>query len=1485
VVLVLLLKNPEVQTLASKFVASFLSDRLEAEITVGKIGVGFPGTFTLRDLSVMDQHGKTLAMIKKTDLALKGINRFKRTISFSFLKMQGVNFSLRHYAGEEVGNLQKMLSYFQSGSRDTTSDASAGSPWKLRFDDLVIRNASFMYEDQELKSKTDAIDYNDIQLDDLDLIASQVRIDGDTIYARFKNLSFVEKSGLELKEFSGKIKFSPTLLKADQLIIQTNNSALDLDLFFEYNGLEAYHDFINHVRFEGDFRKSTLDMSDIGFFAETMFTMKDTINFDGKVTGTVANIYGKDMHITYGEHTRFAGQVRMNGLPDFNAAFIHADIDELQTTAADVGRFALPDSIGSIAVPDLLYKTNVVNVKGKFTGFPGDFVAKASFKSNIGQLNTDISLKTRKSDQRLSYKGELVASRLDLGRLLGKETKLGKSSFAMTVDGHGISLDDLDVSAKGWINSLVFNDYKYQNIKLDGSFKDMIFEGHTKIEDQNLDFTFNGLIDFKKQIPRFDFTSAIHHANLNALHLSNRDSTGILSTRMKLDFYATSIDDIQGTASFDSLTFKEAGQSYTLDTLVLKSEQYADGRSGVLLNSDYVDLTISGKYTLSQMLPSIKKYLQNYSANLAEKIPASSRNDSDQHIQFALALKNTDALSRLFVPALQLSRNSTISGDIDLSKNSAIISAQADTINLAGLQIYDWHLATSSSEQQFESSIRFGKILPGEEVQGDGYDVGIDSLFVQSQVSNDTLSYQLSWNDLSNAHKNFGKISGFVQIGQEQYYSAGITDAAMYFDSTRWSVAAGNKLVADTSGLFFDGLDFISDSAQLSISGGISKSPLDSLSLGFEHLNISHLDQLIPGGQYDIDGVVDGGLTMVNLYTKPNFLADIRVSDLYFNREELGLLLLNTSWENDSSRLDVQLDVLRRENIGKAEVIKMEGSYFPNDEARNFDIDLKLQDLGSQIFNPFIDEYVHIDPASRVSGALKFSGTYDKPVLAGDVQVDETRVLVKYLNTIYSAAGQVIFDENIINVNQLQIFDTLQNQADCSGSISHDYFKDFTLDIQIENDNLLALDTRPYDNELFYGIAYASGFVDISGPLEDITMEIRATTEAGTEISIPISTDVSLAENDYILFINSSDTIKENQQNYNLNVNGFTINMTLDVTPDASINLYLPYGMGDINAKGYGNIGLGVNSRGDFTINGDYEISEGTFNFSFEKLLKREFNINQGSKISWTGDPYDATVNITATLPVTATLAGLRLQTDSTAIRNKKVNVDCNIHLQNSLFNPDISFSLDLKNVAEDTRQIIFAALDTTDQSAMSQQIISLILIKSFSYTTAGPNLGASGFKLLSNQLSNWLSNMSKDFDIGINYQPGTELTEDELEVALKTQLFDDRLMIDGNFGVKGNSQDQNTSNVVGNINVEYQITDDGRFRIKAFNRANDISFLEDNAPYTQGVGIFYRKEFEKFWDLFKKDKSKKQNKKRDKSELKRNDSAVRNDEEASTKE
>ncbi len=1473
-VLFLLLRNPQVQTLVSKFTAAFLSQKTGAEVTIGKINIGLTGNLFIKELKVDDQKGREMISINNLEFTPDVFLIKEREIRVKSFDLEGVTIALRKYSGDDNTNLKKLFQQFSAKNPDTLQQKNVARPWKIFCNNLKVRNTHFLYENQQKKESRRAIDYNDIELLDMDILASDVEIDMDTIRANFRNVAFIEKSGFELKEFSGRVTSSPIGMTVDQMKIKANNSHLDMDLRFTYNNLSAFSDFINQVKFYGVFRNSELEMSDIGYFSETMFSMTDLIKFRGIVSGKVSNIRGKNLEIEYGDATKFLGSIIMNGLPNITETFIHANIHELTTRATDVKSFALPANASNISVPDLLVKMGTVNIKGKFTGFYNDFVSKAEFKSKLGNLETDIVLKTIKEDQSLTYRGKLIANNLDVGTLFSVNPQLGKTNFTLEVDGKGIDAKSLDVTAKGIVESVNFMGYNYENISLDGNYRDMIFKGHTNIKDENLDFVFDGLIHFSEAKPRFDFHSRINYANLFDLNISTRDTVSEISTIMNFDFTASSIDDIRGTISFDSTKYNEGMESYFLSQILFSATHADNGLNGLSINSDFIDAHFKGNYTLSDIVPSIKKYLWNYSPVMAEQISKKQPGHQNQFIDFNIGLKNTTAISKLFFPELTIAPNSIVSGVFNFPENKVQIEGNADWIKYSTIKIQDWKLLTDSDSQQFDLTMDFDKILLGNINQSDTIGVGVDSLQIHTGLRNDTIIIGITWNDLNNLQRNKGDIKGYLQILGKDQFAAGFTKVDMLFDSASWTVKPDNKIIAGKDGLFFNDLNFTSDSSMFTISGGISKQPADSLWLLFKELDISHLDQFIRSGQVDVNGILNGNITLVNLLTNPNFLANISLNDLFFNGEDLGILNLSTIWEDAESRLGVNLDIFRKGNLGISEVLKIDGDYYPSGDNQNFDLRVTLSNLGTHIFNPFIQEYVSIDNSSLASGNIELTGNYLKPVAKGKINLMRTQLLVKYLNTLYSAAGSIDIGKNFINVNNLELYDTKRRSAICSGKINHNYFRDFSLDIRVEQENFNALNTTSRDNELFYGTAVASGNVDINGPFDDILMEVKVKTEEGTRIIIPISSSLSVSENDFIIFLNNADTVTDEEPTYNLKLKGFSMNMELDVTPDANIELYLPYNMGNIKGNGSGDIGIGINPSGDFTINGDYVISDGDFYFNFENLFGREFKIKEGSKIGWTGDPYDASVNIMATYTVKTTLAGLRLQTDSSSIRNTRVEVNCNINLKNALFNPDIKFSIDFANVAEDTKQIIYAALDTSDQSAMSQQILSLLVIGSFSYATAGPNISATGFKVLSNQLSEWLSRISKDFDIGINYQPGTELTEEELEVALRTQLFNDRLSIDGNFGVRGTSEDQNTSNVVGDINVEYKITDDGGFRVKAFNRTNDISFLEDNAPYTQGVGIFYRKEFETFRDLFKRDK----NKKRKNEKHKRNKQAVKNE-------
>jgi hypothetical protein len=284
---------------------------------------------------------------------------------------------------------------------------------------------------------------------------------------------------------------------------------------------------------------------------------------------------------------------------------------------------------------------------------------------------------------------------------------------------------------------------------------------------------------------------------------------------------------------------------------------------------------------------------------------------------------------------------------------------------------------------------------------------------------------------------------------------------------------------------------------------------------------------------------------------------------------------------------------------------------------------------------------------------------------------------------------------------------------------------------------------------------------------------------------------------------------------------------------------------------------MGIDSRGEYSMFGNYVMDNGDFLFNFQNLLKKNFEIQKGGSITFNGSPYEADISLQAIYKVKTSLAGMPNIPEE--YKSTRVNVDCMINLSGNLYNPDIKFGIAMPDATEDMKRRIFTSIDTSNALEMNQQMISLLVLNTFSsssgISSSGASLGISSYELISAQLSRMLSQISKDFDIGVNYRPGDQLSPQELELALSTQLFDNRVTINGAVGMNTYNNASQTTQLIGDVLVEVKITEDGRFRVKAFNRTNtnlDVLF-SGYSPYTQGVGVVYRREFNNLRDIFKR--------------------------------
>jgi len=453
-------------------------------------------------------------------------------------------------------------------------------------------------------------------------------------------------------------------------------------------------------------------------------------------------------------------------------------------------------------------------------------------------------------------------------------------------------------------------------------------------------------------------------------------------------------------------------------------------------------------------------------------------------------------------------------------------------------------------------------------------------------------------------------------------------------------------------------------------------------------------------------------------------------------------------------------------------------------------------------------------------------------------------------------------------MRDITVFDTKGNSATGDILATHDHFKDFYLDINLKPEKMQFLNTTAKDNDYFYGTAYASGVVKIFGPFNQIAIEVAAKSEPGSVLYIPITSSSEVYENDFITFVKSSSDSGIIQKDVKIRDSGVSLMFDIDVTPDAEVQIVFDPKIGDVmKGRGTGRLRMTIDRSGEFLMFGNLEIEKGDYLFTLENVINKKFLVDPGGIITWNGDPYAGKMDLTARYSIKTSLYELIWETDDPEQFKAKVPVSCLMHLTGDLLSPDISFDIDLPESDENTKNLVKNVVANSEE--MNRQVFALLILNSFIPTERNTfnspisqGIGNTSIELISNQFGNWLSQISNDFDVGFSYNQGDQVTSSQVEIALSTQILNDRIVLETNLEIGGNqlgaTENQQASNIAGDVSIEYKISEDGKIRIKAFNRSNTVDVVANNAPYTQGVAVFYRKDFDRLRELWSRKKKKK---------------------------
>ncbi len=1457
----ILLSSSSVQTYIAQKFANHLSAKLKTEISISKVKLSFNLHLVLEDVFVNDQYHSQLLRAHEIDCKIRKFSINKKKIEFSKITLNDNDISIVKYKNDTSYNFQFLINYFKS--EDTTT--STKPDWKISGKSFEIRKTNFKFQNQDKMNFTNStVDFNDLKITDLNCKFDSLKIIQDSINLDISHLSFQDKSGFILKNLTTRIKIFPGKIEFQYLHLETPNSNLSLDCSLNYDKKEDLNDFINKVKIQSDFKPSKLNTNDLAYFIKDLKGMNNLMTFSGMVLGKVSNLKLRKFKLNYGRSTSFEGAISLNGLPDIEETFIRLTVDKLTTSKADLEEFSLPGKNNNhIIVPKELITFGRIFVKGEFTGFYNDFNAYANFTTQNGTFETDITLKKDKANK-INYNGHLVANKFNLGYYLNTPNIIGKLNLNAEISGSGIDAKNAKITMKGNINKLEFKENVYDSIEIKGDLANNQFNGFFNVKDKNIDLRFLGKIDYTDVTPVFDFNAEIENANLYKLRLINSDSLGLFSTKMNINFIGKNFDDIIGSINLKNTKYFNGNKTYKLNEFKLFTFNDSINRRNIELYSDYVIGNMLGYFKFADLPITFNLFLKNYlpSLDAVKTIRPTQLLKSEQNFDFNIDLLNTEEITGLFIPDLKISKNAKIYGSYNSKNIDFQLYAKADFLNYNNRIFNNWSFEGTSNGAKYMSVNTICNRLQFAD------NVGIDNFKISALMQSDEINYSVFWADTLLKTKNSGDIRGIINFKSAPEINMQIIKADLLINDSSWKLMNKNNISFVKSEISVQNLEIGDKNQSIQINGKIAKKENEKLIIKFNNFNISQIDFLTAHSNIDFDGIINGNIELIDIYTSPNFYSDLKINDLYFNKDKLGNLNLFSTWDKEKEGLFVNANLLYK---GIDTTLYINGLYFPSNKRNNFDFDIRLNKLRLNSLTHYFKSFSS-DFDGQAIGNLTFKGSLQKPEINGKILLLRSHMYVDYLGINYSISNSdsIEINTNYFKFKNLGILHE-KGRAFMDGKITHNGFRNIMIDLNFNYKNLKVLNTKSTDNELFYGEAYASGILKIQGPDNNIHLEIRANTEKNTKIDIPLINKTVTYENNFVTFVQKQKREDINFTSSN-KFKGVSMKFELELRPDAEIGIKLenPQTTGDITARGNGNIQMSINKDSEFKMYGDYILNgEGVYLFTIQNIISKKFNIQNGSTITWNGDPYDAKVDLKAIYNVKASLYPILVGTAEN-VSKKKVQVQDIISIQGKLTNPNIGFDISLPNVDQDIKDRFFSILDRNDQEQMIQQSFSLLAMNQFisqnrnTYSSSiGNSVSSSSSDMISNQISNWLSQISKDFDISLNYRPEDQLTSQELQVALSTQIFNDRVTFDGNFGVGGNLRTENqnnnktNNNIIGDVNVEVKLTEDGRFRFKAFNRSNNNDFTNYFSPYTQGIGFFYRRDFDNIKELFQNPKNK----------------------------
>ncbi|PKP06241.1 MAG: hypothetical protein CVU10_01360 [Bacteroidetes bacterium HGW-Bacteroidetes-5] len=1442
----LALQMPALQTWSARKAAKSLSKRLNTEVSIGKVYYIFFNKLIINDITILSSPKDTLLDCGKVSVTLSAKDIIKGNFRFGHIHLYDGILNLVNET-DSTTNLSRIIKGFSSKS---VSDSTKLEP-DIYAHEFKLENFRFNMLNpfsQVKEIDPQVINFSDLSLSNINLEIKRITFHNDTLKADIKNISFLEKSGFRTNRFSANLSLSSKIIDLKNLIVEDGYSELNAERFSMYfENFSAFSDFLNSVKMELKLNSSLLNLKTVSKFDKSLANNNLTLNVTGQINGSVSNLKTENLMVSSESGLTYADiNARISGLPDSDQTMLFVDINSATTTSLDLAYII--SSLNSTKPIEFL--TNLspfikYNFKGRLAGLLDDFVANGNLTSNIGDIYMDVLIRRNNRRNGLDLIGNLRSEQLNIGKLInnssvGRITLNTRVNALLRESGAGGSEFKIDSL---FIREFEFNNYPYRNIAAVGSYLNNTFDGKVICRDPNLDLIFQGIIGINlKSVSYYDFYADVIYADLAALNFDKRDSLSGVSLKMLANFTQSNKGEIDGTINIKGLNFTNSNGKFPIGDISVQSNSSQD-KFNIYLRSAFANATYRGDDFITNFIDKFSNITLH--SNLKAIFPV-SRGDfssgNNKRYSFNIEFNDTKSISQLVMPGLNIASGTSLKIDIDPQEN-VLLDLKSDRIGYKNTYSNKLALQVKGNTKELTSRITSNRL----HLAGFNLDSSIVSMTLKENLLNIKSEYK-NQGEFKN-RMDFTSSVLFTSLGEGDDYITDISidPSEIFLNGERWNFAK-SKIVKQDSTYVFHEFRLFQQNQYLNIDGIISSNPFDTLSVNIKDIDISPLNNLIKE-DLNIKGRFTGNALAINLYKEPKILLNITGREIEINNSPLGELDIISEWDNNSEHFNLRLS----NRLSQREPLNITGTYKP--KGNYLIADVLFDTFSPAYFEPFLTGIIS-NSKGGISGSVRAEGPLDKLNLSGrNTYVNNLSLKIDFTNVIYTLNGPFSITEKGVTFNNIAIKDRLGNIGRVSGGLSYNYFKNLALNTIINFTNMEALNTKEEDNTDFYGNAFGTGRLSISGPLQKILIDISVTANKNTSIHIPLTSATEVSSKNLLTFTQAASELYNKdgviiEQQEAKSSTELQVKLRANMTPDAAMLIEIDKSVGDI-ITGYGSglITIDINpSRDIFSITGDYIIQSGSYKFVLQGFIERDFTVQEGGSIGFNGDIMKTNLNLTANYKTKASVNTLIADTSSVANRR---TVDCQINMSGPLMNPRLSFAIDIPDIDPITKSRVNAALNTDDK--VIKQVMSLLVSGSFipdvqsSIVNNSTILYSNATEVLSNQINKIFNQLDIPLDLSFNYQPGQN-GRDIFDAAVSAQLFNNRVVVNGNIG--SSKYLNKSSGVVGDLDVEIKLDERGRFRAKAFSHSADqYSNYLDNTQ-RNGVGLVYQEEFRSFKEL-----------------------------------